>query len=471
MRSLLPCLFALAGCTAADEATGPAHPSGITAFVGVDVLTMVDGAAPLLDRAVLVHDGRILDIVDADTPLPDDAVVLDGAGRWLMPGLIDAHVHVWYEHELTLLVANGVTATRNLFGDPVQRRWRNQIVDGARFGPTLVTAGPIVDGNPPLWQGSDVAEDRAGGAAVVASQQDRNYDLAKVYNNLTRSAWSGAIDEGEALGFDVSGHVPWAVGWDDVVASSQKTIEHLDGLIDVVGSSSAPIFLYDEPAMTAAMDQADAGLLQDAAERAAADGVVLVPTLVVMDRFGSQTEHDAWAAEPEMAYVHPDIAFSWSATPPPDPSTLAMLDRYAETLLDFTLALHDSGARVALGTDANNAWVIPGFSAHEELRLLVEAGLQPTEALRAGTAVAAEAIGRPDLGTVEVGQRADLLLLDADPRDDVAHAQQRVGVMLGGVWTPEAELVAMLDAVAAEYAGRRSASAPRFEGCRHHRGP
>lgn len=454
------------GSTTPVPSTPSTLPDDVTAFVGVEVLTM-DVSEPVLhDRTVLVHDGRILDLVDASTPLPEGATIIEGEGRFLMPGLIDAHAHVWYEGELTLLVANGVTATRNLFGDPLQRGWRDAIAAGEQFGPTLVTAGPIVDGSPPSWPTSDVVLDAADAARVVADQLDQGYDLIKVYNSLDRASWEAILAEAAAVGATVAGHVPWAVGWDDVVASDQYTIEHLDGLVDVVGASPVPISLYDTFALNAALDQLDDGRLQAAAERAASDGVILVPTLVVIDKFASAAETAVWAADPVMQYVHPDVVASWTASPALPPGYVSTFDRYAVAVTDFTRVLYAAGARIALGTDANNPWVIPGFSVHEELRLLVAAGLTPEEALVAGTVTAAAAIQRPELGTVAVGQRADLLLLDADPRLDVANVQARVGVMLGGEWFSEEELQGRLADLAAEYASLRSApGAARFTGC------
>jgi hypothetical protein len=479
-------VFALAACSpeeaelpspaassseTADSAAPPVYPADAIAFVGVDVLTMLADEPALVDRTVVVHDGRILDVASAEVPLPDTVTVIDGAGRTLMPGLIDAHVHVWYEGELTLLLANGVTSARNLFGDPLQRGWRDEIEAGRRLGPRLVVSGPIVDGIPPLWPTSDLVATPEDADPVVQAQVEDGYDLIKVYNRLRGDVYQAILESASARGIPVAGHVPWQVGWDAVVDGSQVTIEHFDGLIDRVGGTGRSTFLYDVAGMTEAMDARDDEALRQAGERVAADGVFVVPTLVVIDGFQSPEDAAADRADPLMQYVHPDVAWSWATTPPLDEATVAMLDRYALEVLDYTAAFHDAGARVVLGTDANNAYVLPGFSVHRELELLVRAGLTPGEALIAGTATAAAAIGLDDVGTIEVGKRADLLLLGADPREDVAHAADRVGVMVAGQWHEEAELQALMDELAASYAaqraGGRRGEPPPIRACAH----
>lgn len=466
------CLFvaALWSCVAPPPTTSTAveaYPDGVTAFVDVSVLSMERGLPAPFPATVVIADGRILDVAPPGVALPDTATVIPGEGRTLMPGLIDAHVHVWYEGELTLLLANGVTSARNLFGDPLQRAWRNEIARGDRIGPALVTSGPIVDGWPPSWPTSDVVASPDEAAGVVRRQRRANYDLVKVYNSLSASSYMAILDAAAAEGVPVSGHVPWDVGWDAVVRGPQVTIEHLDGLVDRVGQTGRSTFLYDVSGMTEAMDARDDALLQEASETAAADGVVLVPTLVVFDRFLSEAEAEQWRTDPRMQYVHPDVAAAWAVSPQPDPPTLQMLDRYALELQDYTRALHDAGATVALGTDANNAYVIPGFSVHDELALLVEAGLSPTDALAAATVGAAAALGRPEVGTIEAGQVADLLLLEADPTQDVAHVERRVGVMAAGAWHSEAALQQRLVDLAASYLGRRAPPPSRVPACRH----
>jgi hypothetical protein len=205
------------------------------------------------------------------------------------------------------------------------------------------------------------------------------------------------------------------------------------------------------------IDFVDEAKLPSVIEATKQGGAWNCPALIVTRRYVSSEEAQVLARQPEMRFVPPAVRAMW------DPSQdfrlkdfkaedFARLRRRDAFVLKVTRALRDAGARLLLGTDTGNPFVIPGFSVHEELALLVQAGLTPYEALRAGTRDAAEFTGRlEEFGTVEPGKRADLLLLDANPLEDVANARRRSGVMVRGRWLPEAELQAMLEEVAASY--------------------
>ncbi|MBT3223103.1 MAG: hypothetical protein HN348_28860, partial [Proteobacteria bacterium] len=209
----------------------PAYPDEITAFVDVSVVSMADEE---LDegRTVIVYKGHILDIVEAEVELPPKATIINGTGRYLMPGLVDMHVHNWYEDDHILFVANGVTTVRNLWGDPIHLKWRREIKRGDRIGPRIYTTGPIMDGNPPIWSGSEVVTTVDGARQSVLMQKEAGYDAIKVYNLLAKDVWQAIIDTADQEGLPVVGHVPDAVGYEAVIESSQQTVEHLNGFID-----------------------------------------------------------------------------------------------------------------------------------------------------------------------------------------------------------------------------------------------
>jgi hypothetical protein len=241
----------------------------------------------------------------------------------------------------------------------------------------------------------------------------------------------------------VTGHVPSRVGIEGVLASGQSGIEH-----------AAAILL---PALGFRPTKDASRAL---ARRVAEAGVAVTPTLWMLELAFRQRSGPAGIAEvvarPEMRYLPPHRFATWR-----DDNMFAAFPRLAavegqvrlEMVRRFVGHLHDAGARILAGTDADVAGSVPGFAIHEELRRLVEAGLTPREALRAATAAPAEYLAEvlPDLepfGTIEVGRRADLILLDADPLEDVAHLERRAGVMARGTWFPASELRAMLDAAA-----------------------
>jgi imidazolonepropionase-like amidohydrolase len=438
-----------------------------TAFVHVDVVAMdVPRVARL--QTVIVRGDRILAVGPDDaTPVPAGARVIDGRGKFLAPGLADMHVHVGGESFFTLFLANGVTTIRNMWGSQEHLRWRERIRSGAILGPALYTAGPLLDGDPPIWDGSAVVTDAASGVAAVTAQTNAGYDFAKVYNNLTPEAYDGIVAEARRRGVPVAGHVPNAVGLERVLAARQDTIEHLAGYFRAAQRSDSPLLgKLDLRSSRHLGDYVDDAKLAQLVRRTATAGSWNCVTLFVASRFAPLEESRRWLERPELRFLPPLLRASWDPTrdfrmKDHTPDDWAASRRGDERRLRLTAALHAAGAGILLGTDTPNPFVVPGFSIHEELALLVGAGLTPYEALRAGTADAAAYL-HADFGVVAAGRRADLLLLEANPLDDVTNMKKLAGVMLAGRWLPRAELDARLEAIAKRWTGDvdRFAQAP-----------
>ncbi len=434
--------------------------SGTTAFVGVTVVPM-DTERLVPGQTVIIQDGRITELGPTEsTPVPPGARRIDGRGKYLMPGLADMHVHLYFmaEGDLRVFLANGVTFVRGMWGSPRDVQWRERIARGELLGPTLVTAGPLIDGSPPIWNDSLVAETFADGERIVLEQKKAGYDFIKVYNRLTPEAYAGLTSTAKREGLPFAGHVPFSVGLEGVFAAGQRSIEHLTGYLESLQAENSEVRgKWDWTSRLRQIDYVDEAKLPSVIEATKQSGIWNCPTLILTQRYVSSEEAQVLARQPEMRFVAPWVREMW------DPSKdfrlkdlkaedFARLRRRDALLLKVTRALHDAGARLLLGTDTGNPYVIPGFSVHEELALWVQAGLTPYEALRAATNDAAEFTGRlEEFGTVEPGKRADLLLLDANPLEDVANTRRRSGVMVRGRWLPEAELQAMLEEVAASY--------------------
>jgi uncharacterized protein YciI len=452
--SLLTAAVLVVGCSADDtELVAPdvvapellEVPPGGTAFVNVTVVPMTDDVM-LSDQVVVVVDGRILHVrAAAEVELPSNVETIAGTGKYLMPGLFDSHVHTWFEGENTLFVANGVTSIVNLFGDPLHLSWRDRITAGELLGPTIYTSGPIVDGADPFWPGSDVVTDAASAAQVVSAQQAAGYDMVKVYSKLSNEAWQAVLDEAQARGMPAVGHVPYDVDYRAALGSWQTVNHHLEGFAEEAGGAPLPLDVAQWPGALAAIEP---GAVEQLAAETAAAGMWNTPTIVVYRYIVPGIDQ-----RPEMRYVHPVLRDTWATSYAA--GTSDFFDAYAAYtgyISAWTRALHDAGAPLLVGSDCTNAWTIHGWSLHEELVLFQEAGISPYETLRAATIDAATAIGRADdVGTVEVGKRADLLLLDADPTLDVRNASARSGVMLRGQWHSAAALQQRLDELAADY--------------------
>ncbi|MBA2304942.1 MAG: amidohydrolase family protein [Acidobacteria bacterium] len=435
-----------------------------SAFEHVNVVPM-DRKQVLRDQTVVVVDGRIAAVGSAsDVSVPAGAARIEGRGKFLMPGLADMHVHIWDARTLTLFVANGVTTVRNMWGAPRHVVWRREIAAGKRLGPTLYTTGPIIDGAPPVWNGSVVVVTAADAERVVAEQKLAGYDFIKVYHMLSSEAYASLVAAADRHGMKVVGHVPAAVGLDGTLRARQASIEHLTGYFEAAQTEASPLRgASDRRLLRQLPAYVDESRFPALADQTAQAGVWNSVTLIVAQKFVPASEAAALLARPEMRFVPPRIRAGWDPT-----KDFRMRDR---TPRDWELqrrgdglrtslvsAMHRAGARILLGTDTPNPFVAPGSSIHEELRNLIAAGLTPYEAIRAGTRDAAEFLGGlKEFGTVEPGRRADLLMLDGNPLDDVAHVGRPSGVMIRGKWLPAAALHRMLDELADSYS-RRTAS-------------
>jgi hypothetical protein len=388
--------------------------------------------------------------------VPAGVQVIDGKGHWLMPGLTDMHVHTWSDASLTLFVAAGVTTVRNMFGSPQHLTWRADTASGKTLGPTIFTAGPIIDGDPPVWPGSAILKDPAAADALVAEQKAQGYDFLKPYANLTMPAYDALVAAGKKHGMPLEGHVPAAVGLVHVLEARQRTVEHLDGWLLALVRDGVNVPGDDSSVkkLRAALPQLDDGKLPGLIQKTLAAGTWNCPTLVVYDRFAALDDVAAIKARVKWLEMMPPIMVSqW------DPKQDFRLQHF--TADDFATlraaqarkakllpALVAAGAPILVGTDTGNPFVIPGAALHDELELLVQAGVPRARVMRAATADAAVFMGTPhEFGVVEAGARADLLLVSTDP---LAQAISLVpdGVMVRGKWLPRAKLEARLAEIA-----------------------
>lgn len=464
--ALLVLLFS--GCF---DSQGSETAPTVTAFVHVNVVPM-DREGILRDHTVVVVGGHIESLGPSSRlDPPRGARVIDGTGKYLMPGLADMHVHLPREDDadpavLALFVANGVTTIRNMWGVPAHLQWRSQIAAGELIGPTIYTTGPITDGDPPLWPGSALVTEPGQAEPELLAQMAAGYDAMKVMTNLRPEVYDAILIASAKHGFPVYGHAPSRVGLRGALGRGQRSFEHLLDFVyallpddsavrsDLVGAFEQHDFraIFDAPYRAAS----SAGI-PTLAEEIAGAGVWICPTLVVTQRFlAAPVELEALGRSPVLSFVAPGTREDWEAFMARRPSYLSEDGMQQGLSLEKALleALHDAKARLLLGTDTPNQYVVAGFSVHDELNNFVAAGMTPYEALNAATRNAAEFLGAlEEFGTVGAGQRADLILVEADPLEDVANVEKRVGVMLAGRWLAEAELQEILQMRADEYAG------------------
>lgn len=448
-------LLSVTGVTAEQQAESKAdiHAEQMVAFVDVNVVPM-DREHILARQTVIVHGDRIAEIGPVEaTDVPEDARRVDGRDKYVMPGLADMHVHPGHPDQLILLIANGVTTIRNMWGFPEEHLvWRKQIEKGDLLGPTIYTTGPILDGNPPSWPGSEVVETAEAARKAVAAHREAGYDFIKVLSGVSAEVYEAIIAAARTHEIHVVGHVPDAVGLDKVLTSGQYSIEHLSGFSIALQSDSSPLLDSSKPRLDKwVWEHMDEHKIPQLVSKVREAGTWICPTLGTSQNFRLASEVERALIRPEMRYVRPNT-LSWWKKPSVPADMIESLRRSDKARKKVTKALYDGGVQLLLGTDSPAPFSVHGFATHQELLHLVDAGLTPFEAIKTTTRNAAEFLGALDeFGTVALGLRADLILVEGNPLEDVANVAQRAGVMLRGEWLPDTKLQAMLKTLAASY--------------------
>ena len=477
--------MALAGC--ASTAPGPlavgtdTHEAADLALVHVDVVDVRAGRV-LRDQTVLVADGTIQHVGPSDALRPAADSTVDGTGAYLIPGLWDLHAHLrgdgvpgvlTEEWIMPLTLAHGVTGVRDMTSDcedPTQgpvcldqmRAWQGEIERGARLGPRLLALS-----SPKVEWGDDVTE--AEVRQAVRAFAERGVDLVKVYNGLAPQAFRWVADEATTRGLDVAGHVPLRMTVTEASDAGLRSVEHArDFLFDCFPGSAAFRRTAEAPApstetMRGMVDEHNAAQCEGVFRAMVRNGTWYVPTHGTR-RMEAYADDPALRGDPRTRIVPAPLLQSWTR----DADRVVASDSSAEGRAAYrafyeaglaaTGAAHRAGVRVLVGTDAPDSFVYPGSGVHDELEELVAAGLTPAEALRAATLDGAEFLRvRDQYGSVEPGKRADLVLLGANPLDDVGHVRDVRAVVLGGRFLDRAALdglVGRAEAVAAALGGR-----------------
>jgi imidazolonepropionase-like amidohydrolase len=441
-------------------------------------VTVIDatGAPAQRDMTVIISNGRISKISKGSDVRPThDSRLIDASGEFLIPGLWDMHVHWTRTEYLPLFLANGVTGMRIMWGNAQHHEWRSQVEAGRLLAPHMVIASAIVDGPKPFWPGSIAVSTEAQARQAVAEVKQAAADFVKVYSYLPRAEYFAIADEAKKQGIPFAGHVPLDVSAEEASNSGQKSFEHLIGILPATSTRSDDIIqanrfdLADEmvaehpsfPGQHAKMLR-QVELDTYSTEKAATlfallkkNGTWQVPTLTAL-RSIAYSDDSSFTHDPRVKYMPPSLRRQWTS---PDVANL-----YGpHTAEDFAFAkkefakdlqlvgdMQKAGVGVLAGTDALNPFCMPGFSLHDELALLVKAGLTPMQALQAATLNPARFLGsEKDFGTIEEGKVADLLLLDANPLDDIANTKKINAVVYGGRLLTRSELDKMLSDVEA----------------------
>jgi imidazolonepropionase-like amidohydrolase len=467
---LIPVLVALS----VPGVLGSAPTSATVAGSPRQVITHVNiidatGSPVQRDMSVTIEGNRIVRITKSGKAKPPaHARVLNAQGKFLIPGLWDMHVHTVFgdwipggkEVSLPLFVANGVTGVRDMGGDlDTLLEWRGQIAAGALLGPRMMIAGPMLDGPKSRFPSSLSITSPEAGRKAVDDLKAKGVDFVKVQSFIQRDAYFAVADEAKRLGMVLAGHVPDAVRASEAVAAGQKSVEHLTGVFE--GCSTAEDkFLQGGKGPLRFLQTYDPSRCAALIRTFARNHTWQVPTLV--------WERGQWLVDVTDISQDPNLKYaplSWQQRSWPQftKGILADLDtdpvadrrRFVHKELEVIRAMRDAHVPLMAGTDtAAGVDVLPGFSLHTELEYFVEAGLSPMEALQTATRNPAEFLGLlSETGTVEKNKTANLVLLDANPLEDIRNTRKIRAVFLNGRLLTRQDLDQVLERISAFAAG------------------
>jgi len=409
-------------------------------FTSVNILPM-DSDRVIMNQDVLVKNGKIVSISNTQkVKYAKNAIVINAKGKYLMPGLAEMHAHVPpiddmqpMKDVLLLFVAHGITTIRGMLGHPKHLELRKQLKNGQITGPRLYTSGPSFNGQ--------TVTSPAGAKQRVQEQKKAGYDFLKIHPGITLENFNALAAAADEAGIRFAGHVPFDVGVWRAIELQEETIDHLDAFIE--GLVPDRETMQEEEAGLFGMfvaDRADTTKIDSLMNALKSNNVWVVPTQALAERwFTPARDADSFGSDPEMKYMDPKTVSNWvqakknlMSNPKYDSAGIARFINLRKKLIK---ACNVSGVGLLLGCDAPQIFNVPGISTHHELQYLVDAGLTPFEALKTGTANVGEFYKKPtEMGIIRAGANADLVLLQANPLEEISNSKKIEGVLLGNKW-------------------------------------
>lgn len=438
----------------------PTSKTTIFAIKNVNVIAMTSSNT-VLEHVTVVISNNLIQSINGE--LPKNAIIIDGSGKWLIPGLIDAHVHLptdgYFGQKLptqipdlafntqdimTPFIANGVTTILDLNSTMETFGQKKEIEKGYVIGPRIALAAVINGGN---GQGR-IANTAEEGRIIVKNAKVEGYDFIKVYSKLNIETYNAIIDEAHKQGLKTIGHIPNAFQG----KLEQAFIPHF-GMVAHAEEFSK---------------NSDSFSLQDAtkfAKLSKDNDTWLSPTLTTMVWIAKQTHSiDSIKNLTSLKYIHPLLQSKWltanNYVKNASPENATNFDSMVNFHFKLVKAFKDAGVPIVAGTDAGISGVVAGFSLHDELELLVQAGLTAQEALNSATLLSAQWLGiDKQIGSIETGKLADLILLEENPLADIKNTRKVAGVFVNGNWLNKSKLNEMLT----DLAKRNTANKDKFD--------
>jgi imidazolonepropionase-like amidohydrolase len=460
MKRTFGCLLLLVSLVASA-------PAQTVAFVGVNVIPM-DRERVLVDQTVIVKNGVIAQIGEArKVKIPAGAQVIESRGKYLIPGLVDMHVHMLSDEdgfpdelapdELRIMVANGVTTVRFMIGTPEQLVLRARSAHGEIIAPTIYAASPHLTGRE---QGNDfVVKTEADAREAVHKSKAAGYDFIKVTTFIPANVYEAAVDEAAKQSIRVVGHADSRFVGVERAWKARQQIEHLDGYMEMLlpeavraKGSVSDLYIYN-PKNWDSLDLIDESRIPEVARATVAANPFVDPTQSFMKyTFGLPRTEESIRAQPDFRFYpqkNQDFYIGYLQKTRLNQVPLEKRARWVKLREKLILAIYQTGGKIMTGSDTPEFLWLYGFTLHREMRALSEAGLSNYAVLEAATVNPSQYLGtRNRVGMVVKGQRADLVLLDANPLENIANTEKRAGVMLKGIYYSQTEMNGWLDQIA-----------------------
>jgi Amidohydrolase family len=451
---IIPLTLSSTKRTAAFAPVQPAPKS--VAICHVSVVNVINGRIQK-DVTVLLRGGNITEI-GRNVPV-ENVQIIDGTGKFLIPGLWDMHVHCCNaeDHFFPLFLANGVTGIRDMGGPLAElKTYRSNVENGTVLGPRMVFSGPIIDGPKPMWSNISIAVGTPEeGRKAVETVQESGADFVKVYSFLPRDAYFAIADEAKKRHMVFAGHVPDLVTAVEASNAGQKSFEHLLGILISCSSKEDDLRTNSAQSPTqmqltrAVLDSYDPPKAKALFTLFRKNGTWQCPTLTVLNAIG-HLDDPSFRNDPRLSYLPAYMVANWN--PKNDfrfkdytsDDWAAVRMRFAKQC-ELVGMMAELGVGILAGTDTPNPYAFPGFGIHDELALMVKCGLTPLQALQTATINPAHYFGwEKSMGTVQAGKVADLLLLDANPLEDIHNTTTITAVFIRGRYLDRIALDQML---------------------------
>ncbi len=421
----------------------------VTAFTNVNVIPMTSETVLENQTVVIEGDEIILVTGSGNVDFDEEATIIDGKGKFLVPGLAEMHGHVpptdppanaprymtmdYVENTLFLYTAAGITTVRGMLGWPNQLGLKDKVKSGELIGPSLYLAGPSFNGNSISSPGQ--------AAEKVIEQKEEGWDLLKIHPGLTLEEFDAMANTANDIGITFGGHIPADVGIIHAIEMGQETIDHMDGYVAYLNEYEG-----------AELDQKIHKLINLTIE----NNVWIVPTQALWATIIGAADYEAMQQYDELKYIPATLVSGYNAWANrllnnPNFNRENAIE-HAQLRQRLLSEMNKSRVKILMGTDAPQLYSVPGFSIHRELEVMAEAGMSPYEILVSGTVNVGEYFShKDDFGTIQKGQRADLILVKKNPLKDIAHLKDHSGVMVAGRWMSKEFIDSKLTEIESSY--------------------